>query len=194
MEEEKEEKAGTTTGKDMGSGGDFTIYKDGGSTEEEDNNKSNEAKVEIADSVETGSSGFLVFSPNKDWAGAIDSMIGGGGPINPQSFCGNGNKYNNKNKEQGKACIGQDGLSLISYNCKCLVYSSQEGGNTIVACFKSAVGISLEKKADWILKKLVKIQGADLRRFYKHKKRATLWTGEYPPVMNLYLLLRYTRH
>jgi hypothetical protein len=27
-------------------------------------------------------------------------------------------------------------------------------------------------------------QGADLRRFDKHIKRATLWTGEYPPVRN----------
>jgi hypothetical protein len=46
------------------------------------------------------------------------------------------------------------------------------------------VGNGLEKEADWILKILVKIKGADLRRFDKHKKRATLWTGEYPPVMN----------
>jgi hypothetical protein len=60
-----------------------------------------------------------------------------------------------------------------------------------------------------ILKIIVEVQGADLRRFDKHKKRATLWTlkifveaqgadlrsdkhkkratlgtGEYPPVMN----------
>jgi hypothetical protein len=32
----------------MGSGGDFTIYEDGGSTAEKDNNESNKAKVEIA--------------------------------------------------------------------------------------------------------------------------------------------------
>jgi hypothetical protein len=62
----RRKKAGTTTSHDMGSGGDFTIYKDGGSTEEEDNNKSNKAKVEIANSVEIGSSGFFVFSPNID--------------------------------------------------------------------------------------------------------------------------------
>jgi len=30
----------------------------------------------------------------------------------------------------------------------------------------------------------VEAQGADLRRFDKHKKKATLGTGEYPPVMN----------
>ncbi len=36
----------------------------------------------------------------------------------------------------------------------------------------------------WTLKIFVEAQGADLRRFDKHKRRATLGTGEYPPVMN----------
>jgi hypothetical protein len=35
----------------------------------------------------------------------------------------------------------------------------------------------------------VEAQGADLRRFDKHKKRATLGTGEYPPVMNCTLFV-----
>ncbi len=102
----RRKKAGTTTSQDMGSGGDFTIYKDGGSTVEEDNNKSNEAKVKIVDSVETGSSSFFVFSPNNDCVGVVDFVIGGGGPINPQSLCGNGNKDNDNNNAQHKACIG----------------------------------------------------------------------------------------
>ncbi len=62
-----------------------------------------------------------------------------------------------------------------------------------MVCFKSFVGISIEKETNWILKILEKIQGADLRRFNKHKKRATLWMGEYPPVMNCPFLW-YTRH
>ncbi len=62
----RRKKAGTTASQDLVSDGDFTIYKDGGSIEEEDNNKSNKAKVEIADSVETDSSGFFLFSPNND--------------------------------------------------------------------------------------------------------------------------------
>jgi hypothetical protein len=37
---------------------------------------------------------------------------------------------------------------------------------------------------NWIIKIFVKIQGADLWRFDKHKKRATLGMGEYPPMMN----------
>jgi hypothetical protein len=157
----RSKKARTTTSQDMGSGGDFAIDKDGGSTEKEDNNESNKAKVEIADSVETGSSCFFVFSPNKNCVGAIDSVIGGGGPINPQSLCGNGNKDDDKNNVQHKACIGQDGLSLISYNCKSLANFLREGGDTIVACFKNVVGTGLEKEANRILKILVKIQGAD---------------------------------
>jgi hypothetical protein len=36
----------------------------------------------------------------------------------------------------------------------------------------------------WTLKIFEEAQGADLRRFDKHKKRATLGTGEYPPAMN----------
>jgi hypothetical protein len=170
-DQRKWEKAGMTTSQDMRSGGDFTIYKDGGSTGEENINESNKAKVKIVDSLKTGSSGFFVFFPNNNCMGAIDSVIGGSGPINPQSSCGNGNNDdNNNNNAKREACIGQDGLSLISYNCRLLVYSLREGGGTIVACFKSVMGTSLKKEATWILKILVKIQGADLRRFTKHKK------------------------
>jgi hypothetical protein len=39
-------------------------------------------------------------------------------------------------------------------------------------------------EAHLILKIFVEAQGADLRRFDKHKKRATLWMGEYPPMRN----------
>jgi hypothetical protein len=40
----------------------------------------------------------------------------------------------------------------------------------------------------WTLNIFVEAQGADLRRFDKHKKRATLRTGEYAPVMNCTLI------
>ena len=44
---------------------------------------------------------------------------------------------------------------------------------------------SWEREEDnWIIKIFVNIQGADLWRFNKHKKRATLGMGEYLPVMN----------
>jgi hypothetical protein len=100
----------------------------------------------------------------------------------------NGNNY-----VQCKACIGRDGLSLIPHNCMCFVYSTRECGDTIlVVHFKSVVSSS-EKEDNWILKIIAKIQGADLRRFDKHKKRATLGMGEYPPVMNC-TFLRYSAH
>jgi hypothetical protein len=160
----------------VGSGQDFTIYKDEGSTEEEDIKESNEAKVKITDSVRTGSSDFFLSSPNEDHKGGI---IGGGGMIDPQSLCSDGNDY-----AQYKACIGRDGLSLNPHDCMCFVYSSREGGDTIlVVHFKSVVS-SWEREDNWILKIIDKIQGADLRRFNKHKKRATLGMDEYPPAMN----------
>jgi hypothetical protein len=43
----------------------------------------------------------------------------------------------------------------------------------------------------WTLNIFVEAQGADLRRFDKHKKRATLRTGEYAPVMNCTLIAVY---
>jgi hypothetical protein len=49
--------------------------------------------------------------------------------------------------------------------------------------FKSVVSSWKREEDNWILKIFVKIQGADLWRFDKHKKRTTLGTGEYAPVM-----------
>jgi hypothetical protein len=98
-------------------------YEDEGSTEEDNNKESNNAEDKNADSVRTGSSGFLVSSPDNDCKGGIDSMIGGGGPIDPQSSCGIGNNDSNKDYTQQEACIGHDGLSVFPHNCKfCLFY------------------------------------------------------------------------
>jgi hypothetical protein len=133
--------------------------------------------------VRTESSGFFVSSPDNDGKGGIDLMRGGGGPIDPQSLCGIGNKDVKNNYVQCKACIGHDGLSLSPHECKCFVYSTRESEDTSMVCFKSVVG-SWERNAKWILKIFLMTQGEDLRRFNKHKQRATLGTGEYPPVMN----------
>jgi hypothetical protein len=98
-------KAGTTTSQDVGSGEGCTIYKDEGSTEEEDDKtESNKVKDKNADSVITGSSGFFKSSPDNDHEGGIESTIGGG-------------------YTQYKAFIGRDGVSLIPHNC--FVYSSR---------------------------------------------------------------------
>jgi hypothetical protein len=164
----RRKKAGTTTSQDVGSSDDCTISMDEGSTEEEeDNNESNEGKVKIVDYVITGSIDFVVSSPDDDHQGDIESAIGG---------C----------DAQCKACIGSDGLlSLIPHNC--FVYSPRECRDTklVVLNFKSVVSSwEREEEDNWIIKIFVKIQGVDLWRFDKHKKRATLGMGEYPPVMN----------
>jgi hypothetical protein len=88
-------------------------YKDEG------NKESDNAEDKNVDSVRTGSSGVFVSSPDNDCKGGIDSIIGGGGPIDPQSSCGIGNKDGNNNYVQFKECIGHDGLSLFPHDCKC---------------------------------------------------------------------------
>jgi hypothetical protein len=135
------------------------------------------------DCVRTGRGGFFASSPNNDCEGGIDSMIGGGGLNNPQASCGIGNNDGDKDYAQREACIGCDSLSLFPHICKGFVYSTRETEDTIVVWFRSVVG-SWERDANWILKVYVMIQGADLRRFNKHKQRATLGMGEYPLVMN----------
>jgi hypothetical protein len=127
---------------------------------------------------------WLLWSfPNNNCEGGIDSMIQGGGSINPQALCGVGNNDGNKDYVQCETCIGCDSLSLFPHICKGFVYSVREIEDTIVIWFKSVVG-SWERDANWILKIYVMIQGADIRRFNKHKQRATLGRDEYPPVMN----------
>ena len=56
----------------------------------------------------------------------------------------------------------------ISVNHACML-------TNIVVCPMSFVH-TWEGEAQLILKIIVEVQGADLRRFDKHKKRATLWT------------------
>ncbi len=64
---ERRKKAGTSSSQDVGSGDGYTIYKDEGTTEEEeDNTESNKAKEKFADSVITGSSDFFVSSPDNN--------------------------------------------------------------------------------------------------------------------------------
>ncbi len=72
-------------------------YGDEGSTEEDNNKESDNAEAKNLDSVRTGSSGFFVSSHDNDCKGGIDSMIGGGGSIDPQSLCGIGNRDGNGN-------------------------------------------------------------------------------------------------
>jgi hypothetical protein len=92
-----------------------------------------------------------VSSPNNNCEGGIDSMIGGGGRINPQALCGVGNNGDNKDYAQRETCIGRDSLSLFPQVCKGFVNCTREIEDTIVVLFKSVVG-SWERDANWILK------------------------------------------
>jgi hypothetical protein len=53
--------------------------------------------------VRTGHGGFFVSSLDNNCEGGIDSMIGGGGPIDPQALCGIGNIDGNKDYMQREA-------------------------------------------------------------------------------------------
>ncbi len=101
-------------------------YEDEGSTEEDINKESNKPEGINLDCVRTGNGGFFVSSPDNDCKGGIDSMIGAGGPIDPQSLCGFGNNDGHKDYAQRKAYIGRDSLSLFPHNCKGFVYSTRE--------------------------------------------------------------------
>jgi hypothetical protein len=75
-------------------------YKDEGSKEEHINKESNKSEGKNVDCVRTGSGGFFVSSPNSICKCGIDSMIEGGGTIDPQALCGIGNNYDNKDYVQ----------------------------------------------------------------------------------------------
>jgi hypothetical protein len=158
-------------------------YKDEGSTDKDINKESNKSKEFFFGCARTGSGGFFVSLTNNDCKDGIGLMIEGSGLINPQALCGVDNNDGDKDYLQREACIGRDSLSLFPHVCMGFVYSTREIEDTIVVWFKSVVG-SWERDANWILNIYMMIQGADLRRFDKHKQRATLGTGEYPPVMN----------
>ncbi len=112
----------------MGSGEECTIYKDEGSTEEEDNNtESNKAKDKIANSVITSSSDLFVSSPNNNHKDSIESAIRGG-------------------DAQCKGCIEHDGLSLIPHDC--LVNSLRECWDTILIIHFESVVSSWEREED----------------------------------------------
>jgi hypothetical protein len=138
-----------------------------------------------------GGSGFSLHSPGYNCKGGIVLNV-----------------HNNNIREGVDKSTGAGGMFgsrpvyPISVNYACML-------TNIVVCPVSFVH-TWEGEAQLILKIIVEVQGADLRRFNKHKKRATLWTlkifveaqgadlwrfdkhknratlgmGEYPPAMN----------
>jgi hypothetical protein len=166
---------------------------DNDSMEGDDDNERNKTDNETANGnkeMSIGGSGFSLHSPGYNWEGGIALNIH------------NNNIHEGVDESTG-ACgmFGSRPVYPISVNHACMLTS-------IVVCPMSFVH-TWEGEAQLILKIIVEVQGADLRRFDKHKKRATLWTlkifvkalgadlrrfdkhkkratlgtGEYPPVM-----------
>jgi hypothetical protein len=84
------------------------------------------------------------------------------------------NKTNNETANGDKdMSIGGSGFSLHSpgYNCEGGIVLNIHNNNI-------CEGVHKKRATLWTLKIFVEAQGADLRRFDKHKKRATLGTGE----------------
>ena len=119
------------------------------------------------------SSGFCVPCPDNKYKGSFIAVIGGGGLINSGSLSYIGNEDNTSNDNVL-------GFTTVDHNNK--KWHKEEAEDMHARPYSC---ISIRKgKAYSIVMIIVEVQGDDLRRFDKHKKRATLWTGEYLPVMN----------
>jgi hypothetical protein len=167
---------------------------DNDSMKRDNDNERNKTDNETANGekkMSIGGSGFSLHSPGYNCEGGIVLNI-----------------HNNNIREGVDKSTGAGGMFgsrpvyPISVHHACMM-------TTIVVCPVSFVH-TWEGEAQFILKLIVEVQGADLRRFDKHKNRATLWTlkifveaqgadlrrfdkhkkratlgmGEYPPVMN----------
>jgi hypothetical protein len=99
--------------------------------------------------------------------GSFITVKRGGGLIYTGSLSNIGNKDNTSN---------DDALGITA------VDDNNKRWNKVEA--EDMHAIPYHGEAQLIYKIFVEAQGADLRRFDKHEKRATLWTGKYPPVMN----------
>ena len=167
---------------------------DNDSMKGDDDNERNKTDNEPANGnkdMSIGGSGFSFHSPGYNCEGGIVLNI-----------------HNNKIREGVEESTGAGGMFgsrpvyPISVNhafmltnivvCPVSVVHTWEGeAQLILKIIVEVQGADLrrfdkhKKRATlWILKTFVEAQGADLRRFDKHKRRATLGTSEYSPVMN----------
>ncbi len=107
------------------------------------------------------------------YKGSFIAMIGGGGVIYSGLLSNIGNKDNTSN---------DNALGITTFHDNYKKWNNKEAEDTRTRPYRC---ISIWKgEAHFILKIILEVQGADMWRFDKHTKRATLWTGEYPPVMN----------
>jgi hypothetical protein len=172
---------------------------DNDSMKGDDDNKRNKTDNEPANSdkvMSIGGSGFSLHSPGYNCEGGIVLNI-----------------HNNKIREGVDESTGAGGMFgsrpvyPISVNHACMltnivvcpvsfVHTWEGEAQLILKIIVEVQGADLrrsdkhKKRATlWTLKIFVKAQGADLRRFDKHKRRAILGTGEYSPMMNCTLFV-----
>jgi hypothetical protein len=160
----------------------------------DDDNKRNKSNNETANGdkeMSIGGSGFSLHSPGYNCEGGIVMNI------HNNNIC--------KGVDESTGAGGMFGsrpVYPISVNHACMLTNivvcpmgfvqSWEGEAQLILKIIVEVQGADQRRFDkhkkratiWTLKIFVEAQGADLRRFDKHKKRATLGTGEYPPVMN----------
>jgi len=133
---------------------------DNDSMEGDDDNKRNKTNNETENGnkeMSIGGSGFSLHSPGYNCEGGIVLSIH------------NNNIHEGVDDSAGAGgMFGSQPVYPISVNHACML-------TNIVICPVRFVH-TWEGEAQLILKIIVEVQGADLRRFDKHKKRATLWT------------------
>jgi hypothetical protein len=168
---ERRTNTGRTVSPDMGRGEDLIkeVAEDVGCIIINDNNIIDDSNEEAG--IE--SSGFYVPRPDNKYKGSFIAVIRGGGLINSGSLSNIGNEDNTSNN---------DALGFTTVDDNNKKWHKEEAEDMHVRPYSC---ISIWKgEAHLIVMIIVEVQGDDLRRFDKYEKRATLWTGEYPPVMN----------
>jgi hypothetical protein len=154
-------------------------------------NKTNNETANGNKEMSIGGSGFSVHSPGYIWEGGIVLNIH------------NSNIREGDDKSTGAGrMFGSRPVYPISVNHACIltnivvcpvsfVHTWEGEAQLILMIFVGVQGADLrrfnkhkKRPTLWTLKIFVEAQGADLWRFNKHKKRTTLGTGEYPPEMN----------
>ncbi len=121
------------------------------------------------------SSGFCVPCPDNIYKGSFIAVIGGGGLINSRLLSDICNEDDTSNDN----VLGFTTVDHNNNNKKWHKEEAEDMHERPYSCISIQNG-----EAYLIVMIIVEVQGDDLRRFDKHKKRATLWMGEYLPVMN----------
>jgi hypothetical protein len=150
------------------------VYND--STEEDNNNERHKTNNEITNSNEEasiGGSGFSVPSPDDNCEAGVDSAIGGGFLIDSRPSSDAFNEDDNSNDStSGIRGLNNKDKILIEEEAEdaCVVSPRENSG-----CIDIGNDEDNNDKDDNEL--LLKVQGADLKRFDKNKKRLHLTTA-----------------